>query len=71
MVKELEDLEIQKLAKNKRNKDLQDFISAFEKQEELLTGFDEFLWETLIESVTINKYKEIKFTFKNGKIVSI
>lgn len=71
LVTEIDELEVQKLAKSKRNKELQEFIRVLEKQEGLLTSFDEFLWETLVESVTINKEKGINFRFKNGAVATI
>ncbi|HEP1429730.1 TPA: recombinase family protein, partial [Streptococcus pyogenes] len=66
LVEEIEELEVQKLAKSKRNKDLQDFITGLKQQEGLLTDFDELLWETMIESITITKDSDVEITFKNG-----
>lgn len=71
LVREIEELEVQKLAKSKRNNELQDFISALDKQDSILTDFDEFLWETTVERITIYKDKEIFFTFKNGAVTII
>ena len=48
IVKNIEVLEVEKLAISKRNKDLQDFISVLEKQDDLVTDFDEFLWDTFV-----------------------
>ncbi|MCI5870610.1 MAG: recombinase family protein [Streptococcus sp.] len=71
LVVEIEELEVQKLAKSKRNKDLQDFITGLNQQEGLLIDFDELLWETMIDSITINKDKEAVITFKNGAVATI
>lgn len=59
------------MKKSKRNKELQVFINALEKQEGLLLEFDEFLWETMIEHVTVSGAKEIFIKFKNGQIVRV
>lgn len=71
LVEEIEELEVQKLAKSKRNKDLQDFFTGLKQQEGLLTDFDELLWETMIESITITKDSDVEITFKNGAVSTI
>ncbi|HFI0619401.1 TPA: recombinase family protein [Streptococcus suis] len=71
IVQEIESLELQRMKKSKRNKELQVFINALEKQEGLLLEFDEFLWETMIEHVTVSGAKEIFIKFKNGQIVRV
>ncbi|HEL2361553.1 recombinase family protein [Streptococcus suis] len=71
IVQEIESLELEKLKKSKRNKELRVFINALEKQEGLLLEFDEFLWETMIEHVTVAGAKEISIKFKNGQIVRV
>lgn len=71
LVEEIEELEVQKLAKSKRNKDLQDFITGLKQQEGLLTDFDELLWETMIESITITKDSDVEIKFKNGAVSTI
>lgn len=71
IVQEIESLELERLKKSKRNKEMQVFIKALEKQEGLLLEFDEFLWETMIEHVTVTGAKEISIKFKNGQIVRL
>ncbi|HFI0162443.1 TPA: recombinase family protein [Streptococcus suis] len=71
IVQEIESLELQRMKKSKRNKELQVFINALEKQEGLLLEFDEFLWETMIEHVTVSGAKEIFIKFKNGQIARV
>ncbi|MGQ7572222.1 recombinase family protein [Streptococcus suis] len=71
IVQEIESLELHRMKKSKRNKELQVFINALEKQEGLLLEFDEFLWETMIEHVTVSGAKEIFIKFKNGQIVRV
>ena len=71
IVKNIEVLEVEKLAISKRNKDLQDFISVLEKQDDLVTDFDEFLWDTFVVNVTISKDKEFIYLFKNGAVATM
>ncbi|MGP6407250.1 recombinase family protein, partial [Streptococcus dysgalactiae] len=71
IVQEIESLELQRMKKSKRNKELQVFINALEKQEGLLLEFDEFLWETMIEHVTVSSVKEISIKFIDGQIVRV
>ncbi|HGA1221357.1 TPA: recombinase family protein, partial [Streptococcus suis] len=66
IVQDIESLELQRMQKSKRNKELQDFIGTLEKLGKVLTDFDELLWESLVESVMINEDKRAKFKFKNG-----
>ena len=71
LIKEIEDLEVQKLAISKRHKDLSDFIKVLKMQEGLLIDFDEFLWETLVDNVKVSARKVICFNLKNGEIVTL
>ena len=71
IVKNIEVLEVEKLAISKRNKDLQDFISVLEKQDDLVTDFDEFLWATFVVNVTISKDNEFIYLFKNGAVATM
>ncbi|HEM5237372.1 TPA: recombinase family protein [Streptococcus suis] len=71
IVQDIESLELQRMQKSKRNKELRVFINALEKQEGLLLEFDEFLWETMIEHVTVAGAKEISIKFKNGQIIRV
>ncbi|CYU84602.1 recombinase family protein [Streptococcus suis] len=71
IVQDIESLELQRMQKSKRNKELQDFIGTLEKLGKVLTDFDELLWESLVESVMINEDKRAKFKFKNGAVVAI
>lgn len=71
IVQDIESLELQRMQKSKRNKELQDFIGTLEKLGKVLTDFDELLWESLVESVMINEDKGAKLKFKNGAVVAI
>jgi site-specific DNA recombinase len=39
------------------------------KQSELLTEFDEGLWRTMVDTVTVKSENEIAFIFKNGMVL--
>jgi hypothetical protein len=42
------------------------FIGTFEKQETMIEEFDEGLWCSLVDHVTVRDKDNIIFTFKNG-----
>ena len=45
------------------------FLAEITQQDGLLTEFDERLWYTTIESITIHSEKEVAVTFKDGSII--
>lgn len=47
------------------------FLDGLQKQKELITGFDEDLWYSLIEYVTVFEKEDIRFTFKDGTEVKV
>lgn len=71
IVQEIESLELERMKKTKRNKELQVFMELLNNQEGLLTDFDELLWETMVECITISKEKEVTLIFKNGLVETI
>lgn len=71
LIKEIENLEVQKFSIAKRHKELLDFHNVLKMQDGLLTAFDEFLWESIVESVKINSGKEIYIQFKNGTVATL
>ena len=71
LIKEIENLEVQKFSIAKRHKELLDFHNVLRMQDGLLTAFDEFLWESIVESVKINSGKEIYIQFKNGTVATL
>lgn len=60
------DIETQIQERKNRHTKLTAFIRALEKQDGLITTFDEQLWNTTVESVTIYKQDRIVFTIKGG-----
>ena len=53
----------EKAAQSKR---LLEFIRTMKMQESILTGFDEQLWRSMAEFVTVGRAKEIVVTFRDG-----
>ena len=53
------------IAKNDKREIIQGFMRGLEQQNGLLTEFDEGLWGSLVEYITVNK-EEIKVTFRDG-----
>ncbi len=47
------------------------FLNGLQKQEELVTEFDEDLWYSLIEYVTVFEKEDIRFTFKDGTEIRV
>ena len=47
------------------------FLDGLQKQKELLTDFDEDLWYSLIEYVTVFSKEDIRFTFKDGMKIRV
>ena len=62
----IEDLKFEMKAKEHK---INEFIKNLKQSTEIITGFDEKLWYTLIGKVIINRDGNIKFEFKNGKII--
>lgn len=47
------------------------FLDGLKKQKELVTEFDEDLWYSLIEYVTVFEKENICFTFKDGTEIKV
>ena len=54
--------------KIKREK-IEVFLKQLSKANELLTGFDEGLWNTMLDSMTVHSYDKVVFLFKDGSKV--
>ncbi|HEN4544006.1 TPA: recombinase family protein [Streptococcus agalactiae] len=66
-----ESMEKQYLEKSKKNKDLQEFINILKRQVDLISGFDELLWYTTVQAITIDSEKRVSFSFKNDTVIVI
>lgn len=55
------------LQENKVRRDkVEAFLLSLKEQEGLITEFDERLWHTLVDSLTVYSENDIRFTFKDG-----
>lgn len=52
-------------------KELKGFINELKKQEELLTTFDEQLFNMFVEKIEIHQDKTVTITLKNGEAISL
>jgi hypothetical protein len=66
----LAEVEGQIADKEARLKRIQAFIRELRKQDALITEFDERLWYSLIEKVTVYSKNDVRFTFKDGSIIA-
>ncbi len=55
--------------REKRRLQIELFINELQKQDCLITEFDEKLWLTLIDYITVYSTDDMRFTFKNGEEV--
>ncbi|MER0123336.1 recombinase family protein [Streptococcus sp. ZJ93] len=67
----LERLKAEKMDKQNRAVRVKNLIDILIHQRHLLTDFDEKLWHTMVEQVTITKEKSAIFTFKSGQKIII
>ena len=56
--------------KEARKKLMEQFIQTIEKQEPI-TEFDERLWASLVDFVTVYSEKDIRVTFKDGTEIRV
>jgi DNA invertase Pin-like site-specific DNA recombinase/regulator of replication initiation timing len=47
------------------------FIAELQKQDGVITEFDERLWYTLVDFATVYKESDVRFTFKNGVEIQV
>ena len=50
---------------------MSNFVKTLRKQENLLADFDEGLWGTLVESMTVHGKDDIEVLFKNGTVIRV
>ena len=58
----------EKEAKNER---LAGFIKILKAQDGIITEFDEMLWSSMVDFVTVGRNKELAVTFRDGTEVKI
>ena len=58
-------------AKGIRRRELERFILAVEKLPEMVTEFDEALWGSLVDHLTLNDKDDIVFTMSSGMEIKV
>ena len=54
-----------------RRRELERFILAVEKLPEMVTEFDEALWGSLVDHLTVNDKDDIVFTMSSGMEIKV
>ncbi|MGO5139532.1 recombinase family protein [Streptococcus alactolyticus] len=57
--------------RHRQIKDTKNFIDNLKQQEQLISTFDEKLFNTLVEKIMIYRDKKIEVHFKNGQVISM
>lgn len=52
--------------KEAQNERLAGFIKVLKVQDGIIAGFDERLWSSMVDFVTVGRNKEMAVTFRNG-----
>ena len=66
LVSEIESIEKQLLEAASHQKDLKEFLKTLNQQSELISEFDELLWETMVDEIKIFCDQTVAIKFKNG-----
>lgn len=69
--KRLEEIEALRLERNAKRTKISLFLNTLDSQQELITEFDEELWYSTVECVTVYEDMQMVFTFRNGKEIEI
>lgn len=64
--REISEIDEARLERNTKRGKIEAFLLTLEEREGLISEFDENLWLRTVESVTINSYHDVVFTFKDG-----
>ena len=59
------------LTRASRRRELERFILAVEKLPEMVTEFDEALWGSLVDHLTVNDKDDIVFTMSSGMEIKV
>lgn len=72
LVIEIESIEKQLLEATRHQKGLKEFLGTLNQQSsELISEFDDMLWETMVDKVEISHNRIVTFTLKNGSEVVV
>lgn len=59
------------VAKEAQSERLSGFIKALQAQDGILTEFDERLWSSMVDFVTVDRNKEMAVTFRDGTEITV
>jgi len=65
----LEKIEELQQARRAKREQLDSFLTTLLRQDTLLTGFDEALWNAVIDKVVVSATDDIQFAFKDGTVI--
>ena len=71
LVSEIESIEKQLLEEARHQQTLKEFLGTLNQQSELISEFDDMLWETMVDKVEISHNRIVTFTLKNGSEVVV
>ena len=57
--------------KQAKKEQIERFLAELEQQDGVTTEFDENLWYSLVDFVTVFNKEDIRFTFKNGTEIKV
>lgn len=67
----LAEIELLRLERTAKKTKIRLFMENLNQHDELVTDFDEELWYSTVDSVTVHKDKAMTFTFRDGRQVEI
>lgn len=67
---EHDQLEAEIANKVSRRESMNQFIATLRQQDGLVQEFDETLWGSLVEVVTVHNEKDVRFTFRDGTVIT-
>ena len=67
---EHDQLEAEIADKVSRRESMNQFIATLRQQDELVRDFDENLWGSLVEVVTVHNETDVRFTFRDGTVIT-
>lgn len=64
-------LRAKQLEVRRQKKALTDFLHQLSQQEQLITVFDERLWESTVDNITIGEDKQVSVSFRHGMTIQL
>lgn len=67
---QLETYQDEILKRRLRRERIETYLTTLQKAKNLITEFDEGLWSTMVESLTVYSYARVVFLFRDGSTVT-